>query len=419
MNSYIEPSYIILSKVFKEKSYSTIALNFSSDTNDATTKIVYGVLERNIELDYIINLLCEKPPKQSIQILLKIAAYCLLYMDRLPNYAIVNETVELTKKLGKSGVSGFVNAVLQNIAKRNYTLPKENEKNYLSVKYSKPQWFIEKLISTYGKENALSILNEPNFEEEHIRINSRKTKFEIVKNTLKAQTVAFEQSEAGGLIVKNTDEIKAMFNNGLVTYMSPSSMLAVKALNVTNGGDVLDLCAAPGGKAVMIAEQNPNSRVVAGDLYPHRVKLISLYKKRMGTQNITEMQNDALKFNKDFERKFDYVLVDAPCSCFGTFRKHPDVFLQHDENSISIMQKMQRAIMDNAKHYVKEGGVLLYSTCTLFNEENKDVIDGFLEKNKDFKKEKISISKDNDGTLTVLPKEEWDGFFIARLRHFK
>ncbi|HKL94650.1 MAG TPA: 16S rRNA (cytosine(967)-C(5))-methyltransferase RsmB [Clostridia bacterium] len=415
MNSYLEPSHQILSSIFKEKSYSTIALS-KQVPNDAVTKIVYGVLERNTELDFIIKSLCDKKPQLSIEIVLKIAIYCLLYMDVLPDYAVVNETVELTKKLGKREVSGFVNAVLKKVCRREYKLPTQGEKGYLSIKNSKPQWFVDKLISQFGLDTAKSILEEPIFEKEHIRVNTKLTTLAVIKATLKAQGIDVEQSAAGGLIVRNTAEVKEMFNTGLVTYQSPSSMLAVKALGVTNGATVLDICAAPGGKSVLIAEQNPNTKVVACDLYPHRVELIASYKNRMNVKNVEEQKADATKFIPDFENAFDFVLVDAPCSCFGTFRKHQDVFMQHSLSSIHEMSKLQSTILENAKRYVKPDGILLYSTCTLFDEENKTVVSKFLKANSNFKLEKMNIPYENNGTLSLLPKEEWDGFYIARMR---
>lgn len=418
MNSYLEPSHQILSSIFRDKTYSTLALS-KLTPNEAVTKIVYGVLERNTELEYIINALCAKKPQASIEIILKIAIYCLLYMDVLPDYAVVNETVDLTKKLGKGGVAGFVNAVLKKVCRREYTLPKYNEKGYLSIKYSKPQWFIDKLVSQFGKDIAKTILDEPIMEKVHVRINSKLTSLAVVKATLRAQSVDFEQSAVGGLIVRNTVEVKEMFNRGISTYQSPSSMLAVKALGVSDGATVLDICAAPGGKSVLIAEENPKSTVVACDLYPHRVDLITSYKKRMNIENIDESQADATKFNPEFENKFDFVLLDAPCSCFGTFRKHQDVFLQHNLSSITQMQRLQSKIIENAKRYVKSGGVLLYSTCTLFDEENKHVVTNFLQNNDNFKLEKIDIPYQNEGTLSILPKEEWDGFYIARMRKAK
>jgi len=416
MNSYIEPSYNILCKVFKEKTYSARALSGENSLNDAATRIVYGVLDKNIELEYIINSLCAKKPRESVKIILKIGAYCLLYMDNLPDYAIVNETVEFVKSLGKGGAAGFVNAVLMRVARREYKVLKPQDTGYLSVKYSKPDWFIKRLFKEYG-EAARAILDEPQPDEEHIRINGAKTTLEAVKKTLAAQSIAFEQSAVGGLAVRNTDEVKAMFKCGLITYQSPSSMLAVQALAPRDGAKILDLCAAPGGKSVYIAELCPNSTVYACDLHKHRVELITAYKKRMGITNIKEMQHDALKFNAEFEGKFDFVLIDAPCSSLGTFRKHPDVFLRHDEKSIVELAALQQKILQNARRYVAKGGVLLYSTCTLFDAENKGVIKRFLESDAQFVLEKMPIPYDNDGMYAIMPKEHWDGFFMTRLKN--
>ncbi len=412
MNSYLEPSYKILSKIFKEKSYSTLAIN-QFETNDAVTKIVYGVLERNIELKYIIRQLCSKKPQTSVEIVLKEAIYCILYMNAIPNFAIVNETVELTKQIGKSGVSGFVNAVLKKVANGNFSMPTESDPNFLSVKYSKPQWFVDLMEKTYGKEIAFQILCQKPFEKEHIRINTTLTTIDKVKETLTSNKVDFLESKVGGLVVKNTDIVKKMFAKGLITYQSPSSMLAVQGLGAKNGATVLDMCSAPGGKAIYIAELNPKSKVVACDLYGHRVELIKTYAKRMRISNVEPLQADATKLNEAFVGAFDYVLVDAPCSCLGTYRKHQDIFLNQNLDTISKMIETQRKILDNAVKYLKKGGILLYSTCTLTKEENQDNAKYLIE-NYDLKNEKMDIPFENDGTLQILPKKEYDGFFLAK-----
>ena len=189
-----------------------------------------------------------------------------------------------------------------------------------------------------------------------------------------------------------------------------------------DGKDALDICSAPGGKAVLISELTPHGKVTACDIHEHRVRLIQSYKERMHVPNVNAIVSDASKFNPEFENKFDYVLLDAPCSCFGTFRKHPDVFLSRDENDILKLANTQKEILKNAVRYLKNGGILVYSTCTIFDEENRQVVESILEKGKyelekiDFNNDKLNARFKNKGTISILPHDEYDGFYIARIK---
>lgn len=204
-------------------------------------------------------------------------------------------------------------------------------------------------------------------------------------------------------------------------------MLAVQSLSVTDGAHVLDICSAPGGKAVYMSEICPHGKITACDLYPHRVALIQKYKNRMHTPNVKAIQADACVLKDEWKDSFDFVLCDAPCSCLGTFKKHPDVFLNKDEKCVEELADTQRKIIENAAKYLKVGGRMVYSTCTLFKEENEDVVNDFLAKNDGFTLEKIDgldridggKYKNNDGRIQILPHEEYDGFFIAKLKRVK
>lgn len=415
MKYHINSALKILNKVFREGTYANLALSEEENLSDMSAKLVYGVLEQNIRLEYILNSLLEKSPKPLVYILLKIGAYALLNLTDVPDYAIVSECVEVAKMNGKGGTGGFVNAMLKKIAARNFTLPAVNDKNYLSVTYSKPQWFIDKLSSEYGEKAARAIIAEKTSDFEHIRVNTVLTNSNNVKAALDKGGTYYTESKAGGLIVKNTEAVKTLFNKGLITYQSPSSMLAVKALSVQNGANVLDLCSAPGGKAVYIAEICPESEITACDLYEHRIKLIASYARRMRVSNIKTTIYDATVFNVEWENKFQFVLLDAPCSCMGTYAKHPDVFLNKEYSDISALSKIQRAIADNAVKYVADGGALVYSTCTVFKEENGDIVDYILKNYPEFALEKMALPYRNDGALQLFPHGEWDGFYIARL----
>lgn len=426
MRKHIDSAYKILSKVYQDGTYSNMAF-LGERVSDMSTRLVYGTLEENVKIDYILSQLIEKKPQKSVITLLKIGTYALLNLSDVPKFAIVSECVEVAKSNGKSGASGFINAVLKKVADGKYSLPKESDENYLSVTYSKPQWFCDKLEKQYGKEVARIILSAKSTTLEHIRINSRMATESDVEFLLKKNKTYFKKSDVGGYIVKANDTVRHMFDKGLVTFQSPSSILAVKALGVTDGAQILDICSAPGGKAVYMSELCPHGKVVACDLYPHRVALIQKYKNRMHTPNVKAVQADACVLNEEWKDAFDFVLCDAPCSCLGTFKKHPDVFLNKDESCISELAATQRQILENAAKYLKVSGAMVYSTCTLFEEENENVVHDFLEKNVDFVLEHISgLEKidggkylDNKGMIQILPHDEYDGFFIAKIRRVK
>lgn len=426
MRKHIDSAYKILSKVYQDGTYSNMAF-LGERVSDLSTRLVYGTLEENVKIDYILSQLIEKKPQKSVLTLLKIGTYALLNLSDVPKFAIVSECVEVAKSNGKGGASGFINAVLKKVADGKYSLPKESDENYLSVTYSKPQWFCDKLEKQYGKEVARIILSAKSTTLEHIRINSRMATESDVEFLLKKNKTDLKKSDVGGYIVKANDTVRHMFDKGLVTFQSPSSILAVKALGVTDGAQILDICSAPGGKAVYMSELCPHGKVVACDLYPHRVALIQKYKNRMHTPNVKAVQADACVLNEEWKDAFDFVLCDAPCSCLGTFKKHPDVFLNKDESCISELAATQRKILENAAKYLKVGGAMVYSTCTLFEEENENVVHDFLEKNVDFVLEHISgLEKidggkylDNKGMIQILPHDEYDGFFIAKIRRVK
>lgn len=426
MRKHIDSAYKILSKVYQDRTYSNMAF-LGERVSDMSTRLVYGTLEENVKIDYILSQLIEKKPQKSVLTLLKIGTYALLNLSDVPKFAIVSECVEVAKSNGKGGASGFINAVLKKVADGKYSLPKESDENYLSVTYSKPQWFCDKLEKQYGKEVARIILSAKSTTLEHIRINSRMATESDVEFLLKKNKTDFKKSDVGGYIVKANDAVRHMFDKGLVTFQSPSSILAVKALCVTDGAQILDICSAPGGKAVYMSELCPHGKVIACDLYPHRVALIQKYKNRMHTPNVKAVQADACVLNDEWKNTFDFVLCDAPCSCLGTFKKHPDVFLNKDESCISELATTQRQILENAAKYLKVGGAMVYSTCTLFEEENENVVQDFLEKNVDFVLEHVSgLEKidggkylDNKGMIQILPHDEYDGFFIAKIRRVK
>ncbi len=420
MKKYFLQAHRILAEIYCDGKYGNMAF-YGAGTDDMTTKLVYGVLENDVKIEYVVSELVQKKPQKSILILLKIGIYALENLTEVPQFAIVSECVEAAKALGKSGASGFVNAVLKKVATKSYTLPKEDDADYLSVTYSKPQWFVDRLIVQYGKETALTVLSAQSQHFEHIRINSRVSSVKEVCKRLDGEGEKYTLSEVGGISVRATATVKRMFEEGMITYQSPSSMLAVQALAPKKGERILDLCSAPGGKAVYMSETCES--VTACELHPHRINLIEKYKKRMLAKNIVCVQCDATKLREEWIGKFDKVLADVPCSCMGTFLKHPDVFLTRAERQIKSLAQTQKAILFNAAKYVRKGGIVVYSTCTLFEEENGKVVESLLNEG-GFMLDGIECLSGvaggkydgSGGSVQILPQGEYDGFYIARIK---
>ena len=413
MKEHVIEACKLLAGIYRDRTYADRVFD-GGEASALSERLVFGVLERDVEISYILAQLVEKKPRKPVEILLKVGVYALLYIDNIPDYAIVSECVEAAKSTGKGGAAGFVNAVLKAVSARRYRMPAPSDPEYDEVHFSKPRWFVDRMKAEYGDARTRAILEEPESDFVHIRVNRRLSSDDAVKKLFDARAHEYAPSAVGGFLVRVTPLVKSLLAEGIVTYQSSSSVLAVDALAPGGKCEVLDLCSAPGGKAVYASELAPASSVTACDIHPHRIELVKKYAARMKADNVHPVLSDATVFEPRFEGRFDFVMADVPCSCFGTFRKHPDVFLQRGEDEIKKLAAVQRRIADNAVRYLKDGGVLVYSTCTLFAEEN--------EKNAGYiaslglTPEKLPVPFDNDGTLRLLPRGEWDGFFIARFR---
>lgn len=412
MANYLFSSYNALSKIFKEGAYVSDAVykEIEGDENaDIIYRIVMGVLEKNNELDFKLSKLVDKRPKSAICIVLKQGIYCLDYMDSLPDYAVVNNSVDLAKTINKGAYKGFVNVVLKRAATEKISLPDGDGAYALSIRYGYPEWAINKIFSEYGREKGKEIVAAQKRGGTHVRTNGLIYSDEKFERDLENAGYKFEKTKTGYYVSMNP-LLKKLFIEGRITYQSLTSTYAALALDVKDGQNVLDVCSAPGGKAIFVAEKKPTANVVACDIHPHRVELIGAYARRMHVKNVTPTLFDGTAFNKEWEGHFDRVLCDVPCSAMGVVKKQPDVLLNRNENDIAALKKVQYSILDNAKNYVKRGGLLVYSTCTIFKEENDDNVEEFLKNNKDFEK----YPSEFDGQY--LPCDTHDGFFIRRLR---
>lgn len=416
---YTETAYKILNRIYSEGAYSTLELHKELENSEEAaivTRIVLGVLDKDTELEYIVRSVCKKPPKQQVKTILKQGIYCLKYMDSLPDYAVVNNHVELAKKCGLSAYGGFLNATLKNVGRGEFSLPDKKDKSlYLSVKYSKPVWLVEKLFADYGEKDAMKVVAAKPHKYTHVRLNGRKTDKNAFDCYAKKHNLEYTESPAGGFYVKDCREIKRLFSDGRLTYQSETSMLAALALAPENDSMILDLCSAPGGKSVFLSELAPKGAVLACDLHAHRVELVKAYASRMGAGNVQTVKLDAERFHKNFEARFDRVLCDVPCSGLGVVAKQPDILLNKKPEDIAALAQIQKHILDNAAKYLKKGGVLVYSTCTVTKEENDDVVCEFLSNHKNFRLDKMPLPYENDGMLQFFPTDRADGFFIARM----
>jgi 16S rRNA (cytosine967-C5)-methyltransferase len=433
-----EIAVIALEMVLEEGAYSNIVLrrllnqyNVEEKDRALVTEIVYGTLKYKYTLDVIISGLVKNPLSKvdkRILNILRMSIYQFIYLDKVPEYAVVNEGVNIAKK-SSIGASKFVNGVL-----RGYLRNKDNNFNKekgviseLAFNYSFEKWMVKLFVKQYGEERAKKILAGLNTTPSvTVRINSLHSDYDAVWEKLTDLNYNIEEGavcpEAIKIIKGSSIENNPLFKEGYFTVQDESAMLATLALDVTENVEVMDICAAPGGKSTHIAELlGGTGKVIAFDLYDHKIKLIMDNAKRLHIENLSAQVMDASVYNDKFNEAFHRVLVDVPCSGFGIIRKKPEIKWTKTMKEVEGLYSMQDIILKNASKYVKAGGVLVYSTCTLNTAENEDRIYSFLKQNSEFSLEVVSFGqRDNfiynkDGMLTILPDKDMDGFFIAKL----
>ena len=375
-------SYRILTSVYSDGAYLKRAMTdiFIEEKNRPhTTKICYGVLDKDIELEYSINYLCDKRPKQAIRTILKIAFYSIKYLETAP-YAVVDTAVGLVKKLGKGGTSGFVNAILRKYIKTEIPLPTD-ETERLSVKYSLPIFAVKRLLRDYGKEEAEALF-ETQSERTAVRLNVNSDG----EKYLEDRRWNFEKTPFSNTFFVKGFKRDEDFDKGVYTFQSIGS---VAICDLIGGGEKLfDACAAPGGKSVNLADKF--ALVVSQELHPHRVELIKEYAERMGKNNVFAVSGDSSVFNPEYEGKFDAVLCDVPCSGYGVTGDNPDIKLRRTDDDVKSLVNVQRKILEICSKYVKDGGSLYYSTCSIFKAENEENCIDFLKKHSEFAEEKTN-----------------------------
>jgi len=420
----------VLEDVFVNQAYSNIALNkhlkgsqLSVADKGLVTEIVYGTVARKLTLEWYLSHFIQDRDKLDnwLYILLLLSAYQLRYLDKVPNHAVVNEAVELAK-LRKKGSEKLVNAVLRRILREGWpdidSIKRKNKRD--SIAYSLPVWLVSKLKEEYGEERAQAIFESLLVRNKaSIRVTdlSRKEEIKAVLETtdspLAATGLVKEQGHFAG---------HDLFSEGAITIQDESSQLVAPTLDLQGDEQVLDACAAPGGKTAHMASYLTSGKVTALDLYDHKLDLIQENAERLGVADQVQTQKlDARKVHEFFEKdSFDKILVDAPCSGIGLLRRKPDIKYNKETADFMSLQEIQLEILGSVCQTLRKGGIITYSTCTIVSEENFQVVEAFLESHPEFEQVKLEHEcKDilKDGCILITPELYGsDGFFISQFR---
>ena len=423
----------------EEGAYSNLILDSELSRHELSdldksyiTRVIYGVVTYKLTLDYIIKKNSKirlKKISPSILNILRLGIFEIYYMDKIPVSATCNEYVKLARKYGHNASSGFVNAILRNLSKKdlktNFEGLEGNE--LLSIKYSCPLWLVEKWSKQFGDiEELLKANNEKT--DTCIRVNTLKNSREELKQKLIDK--GYEVSDGKIVDILYIKKLKGLlseelFNEGYFVVQDEAPAIIAHILQPKENEEILDICSAPGGKTTHIAQlMNDKGEIIATDIHEHRVGLVQQLAEKLGIKSIKTECMDATEYNPEFEEKFDGIVADVPCSGLGVIRKKPEIKWTATEEEINDLVEIQKAILNNAKRYLKKGGRLVYSTCTTTIEENENMVKWFLEENKEFKvkniagyiPDKLKSIIVSEGWLLFMPnKEGTDGFFACVL----
>ena len=436
-----------LVSIEQEKSYSNIILNkmikenskiLSGKDKAFISELVYGIISMKLTLDEIIKKYSNiKIKKISIWILnvLRMGTYQIIFLDKVPKSAAVNESVNLAKRYGHKASSNFVNAILRKINKSDYDelFLIKNDIERISKTRSMPEWIIKELLKDRNIEEVDKICkNLNNRPKVQIRVNTLKTTKEELETILQKEDIKCSRiEEMPNFLDANIKNIENFeyFKKGYFTVQDISAGLTAEILSPKENEIILDACAAPGGKTTYMAELMKNKgEVIAWDIHKHRVDLIKENANRLGIDIIKAETQDSTKFNPKYENYFDKILLDVPCLGIGVIKRKPDIKWQKSEKDIQEIVDLQFKILENISRYLKPGGFLVYSTCSILKEENEEQIEKFLEKHSEY--ERVSIDEistlgniedikkkfTKNGYFKIEPDESKDGFFIEKLR---
>lgn len=395
------------------------------------TNIVYGTVERRITLEYLLAQLCDRPLAKidrNVAIILRMSLYQLRYLDRVPAYAVLQEAGELTRRFAAQSAVGFVNAVLREYERRGAEIampsPQADFERYLSVTYSYPAWFCALLVRCYGKRRAEAILKA--FEKNPpltLFPNLLKTDRAGLLRALRAEGIACDETRYSpyGVRLSRHVPIDAItpLAQGLCFVQDEASQLAALALGAAPAQTILDSCACPGGKSFALALLcGDKAKIISCDLHENKLSLVRRGAEKYGIASVEAQARDSGAFYPPFENAFDRVLCDVPCSGLGVLSKKPDI-REKKEEEIERLPAVQRRILENCARYVRPGGELVYSTCTVHPAENEEQIKVFLREHPEFSLQPFMLGQETvQGMQTLLPDRYagMDGFFIAKLR---
>ena len=420
----------VLEDVFVNQAYSNIALNkhlkgsqLSAADKGLVTEIVYGTVARKLTLEWYLSHFIQDRDKLDnwLYVLLLMSAYQVRFLDKVPDHAVVNEAVEIAKTR-KKGSEKLVNAVLRRILREGWpdiaTIKRKNKRD--SIAYSLPVWLVSKFKEEYGEERAQAIFENLLVRNKaSIRVTDLSRKEEI-----KAVLEANDSPLAASGLVKEQGHFAGhdLFSEGAITIQDESSQLVAPTLDLQGHEQVLDACAAPGGKTAHMASFLTSGKVTALDLYDHKLDLIQENAQRLGVEDRVQTQKlDARKVHEFFEKdSFDKILVDAPCSGIGLLRRKPDIKYNKETADFTSLQEIQLEILGSVCQTLRKGGIITYSTCTIVSEENFQVVEAFLESYPEFEQVKLEHEcKDilKDGCILITPELYGsDGFFISQFR---
>ena len=432
----------VLYNIEVNKAYSNITLDEEINKNmkildnrdiGFISELTYGVITWKLTIDEIIkkysNLRLKKISPWILNIL-RMGIYQIVFLNKVPKSAAVNESVNLAKRYGHKGSSNFVNAILRKVSKNDYEemFNIENNVERISKTTSMPVWIVETLLKEDTLEKVEEICKNSNLKPElSIRVNNLKTSKEELKKKLEEKDIKVENGVLEDfLILKNAKNIENIeeFKKGFFTVQDEAAGLTAKILNPQINDTVLDACSSPGGKTTYLAEiMKDKGEVIAFDIHPHRVKLVEQVSKRLNLKSIKTDVKDSSIYDKKYKEKFDKILLDVPCLGLGVLKRKPDIKWQRKKEDIEEISKIQKQILDTCSKYLKKGGVLVYSTCSILKEENEDVVNEFLEENENFEMEKIELEENNyfkkfcknNNFLQVYQSEKSDGFFICKM----
>lgn len=427
----------VLYKIEKEDGYTNIVLDeilnknrekLNSKDIGLISEIIYGTITWKLTIDEIIKKHSKiKMKKISAWILniLRIGIYQIVFLDKIPKSASVNESVNLAKKYGHKGSSNFVNALLRKIEKTDYQefFTIENDVERISKTTSMPEWIIEELLKEKSVQEVEEICKASNLRPKvNIRVNKLKISKNELEKLLEEEKIEFSEGILKDFLilekVKNIENLD-LFKNGYFTIQDEMAGLIAQILEPKENEKILDCCSAPGGKTTYIAElMNNKGYIEAWDIHDHRLKLVENTSKRLGINIIKTKLQDATIYNDEYFEKFDKLLLDVPCLGLGVLKRKPDIKWKRKKEDIEEITLIQKNILQTCSNYVKKGGEIIYSTCSILKNENQDIIQEFLNNNLNFQLKKINCHELNlidQNYISLQQNKNNDGFFICKL----